>query len=97
MSVYDRTGVQGDFSVILAEFLNFISTVAICRIMWKVDAPNRSDSDDGYWIHILQNVFETWKHSNCPSICPSQNHGKAVINLKSRVQPKSKPSVQENV
>lgn len=31
----DRTGVQGNFSVIGAEFVNFISTVATCRIIRK--------------------------------------------------------------
>lgn len=31
----ERTNVQGDFSVIGAEFVNFISTVATCRILRK--------------------------------------------------------------
>lgn len=31
----DRTNVQGDFSVIGAEFVNFISTLATCRIIRK--------------------------------------------------------------
>lgn len=31
----DKTNVQGDFSVIGAEFINFISTVATCRIIRK--------------------------------------------------------------
>lgn len=79
----DRTGVQGDFSVIGAEFVNFISTVATCRIVrkarqaglldkmtygdlmddlssaWRMaDAPAEPKSDDGYWVHTLQCVFE---------------------------------------
>ena len=31
----DRTSVQGDFSVIGSEFINFIATVAVCRIIRK--------------------------------------------------------------
>ena len=31
----DRTNVQGDFSVIGDEFVNYISTVATCRIIRK--------------------------------------------------------------
>ena len=32
----DRTNVQGDFSVIGSEFINFISTLATCRVIRKV-------------------------------------------------------------
>jgi len=78
----DKTNVQGDFSVIGSEFVNFISTVATCRIIRKAtkagllkqmsygelmddlssawrrtDAPSIAKSNDGYWIHTLQNVF----------------------------------------
>ena len=79
----DRTDVQNDFSVIGSEFINFISTVATCRIIrkasaaglfehmtygelmddlssaWrKTDAPDDPASDDGYWVHTLQLVFD---------------------------------------
>ena len=79
----DKTNVQGDFSVIGAEFINFISTVATCRIVRKAtklgllnnmsyselmddlasawrrtDAPTEARSDDKYWVHTLQTVFE---------------------------------------
>jgi len=79
----DKTNVQGDFSVIGSEFINFISTVATCRIIrkartagllenmsygdlmddlssaWRmVDAPSPPRSDDGYWVHTLNIVFE---------------------------------------
>jgi hypothetical protein len=79
----DRTSVQGDFSVIGSEFVNFISTLATCRIIrkacfagllkkitygelmddlssaWRmVDAPTPPKSDDGYWVHTLNTVFE---------------------------------------
>lgn len=79
----DHTDVQNDFSVIGAEFVNFISTVATCRIIrkaraaglfehmsygelmddlssaWRrVDAPAEPATDDGYWVHTLQIVFD---------------------------------------
>lgn len=79
----DHTGTQGDFSVIGSEFVNFISTVATCRIIrkaeqagllkqmsygdlmddlssaWrKTDAPSDPATDDGYWVHTLNTVFE---------------------------------------
>lgn len=79
----DRTDVQGDFSVIGSEFINFLSTVATCRIVRKArnaglldkmsygdlmddlssawrrtDAPQEPSTDDGYWVHTLQLVFE---------------------------------------
>lgn len=79
----DHTDVQGDFSIIGSEFINFLSTVATCRIIRKAqnaglfekmtygelmddlssawrraDAPQDPATDDGYWIHTLQFVFE---------------------------------------
>jgi hypothetical protein len=79
----NQTNVQGDFSLIGSEFINFISTVATCRIIrkartagllekmsygdmmddlssaWRrVDAPTNPASDDGYWIHTLNTVFD---------------------------------------
>lgn len=82
----DRTDVQGDFSVIGSEFINFISTVATCRIIrkaenaglfenmsyddlmddlmsaWRrIDAPADTATDDGYWVHTLQIVFDELK------------------------------------
>ena len=79
----DFTGTQGDFSVIGSEFVNFISTVATCRIIKKAeqaglldkmsygdlmddlssawreaDAPADPSTDDGYWVHTLNTVFE---------------------------------------
>ena len=79
----DKTNVQGDFSVIGSEFVNFITTVMTCRIIrkatragllnkmsygdlmddlssaWgKADAPQKPKTDDGYWVHTLQMVFE---------------------------------------
>ena len=79
----DHTGEQGDFTVIGSEFVNFISTVATCRIIRKAeqagllkqmsygdlmddlssawrraDAPSEPATDDGYWVHTLNTVFE---------------------------------------
>lgn len=79
----DHTDVQNDFSVIGNEFINFISTVATCRIIKKAreaglfdhmtygglmdnlssawrraDAPLEPATDDGYWVHTFQIVFD---------------------------------------
>jgi hypothetical protein len=79
----NQTNVKGDFSLIGSEFINFISTVATCRIIrkartagllakmtygdmmddlssaWRrVNAPKNPASDDGYWIHTLNTVFD---------------------------------------
>lgn len=79
----DKTNVQGDFSVIGSEFINFIATVATCRMLrkarsanllegmsygdlmedlnssWRMtDAPEPPTSDDRYWVHTLNVVFE---------------------------------------
>ena len=79
----DRTNVQGDFSVIGSEFINFITTLVTCRIIrkariagllkkmtygelmddlstaWrKVDAPAPPISDDSYWVHTFNTVYE---------------------------------------
>ncbi len=79
----DRTNVQGDFSVIGSEFINFIATVITCRLLrraresglmdymsygdlmedlgtaWRrTDAPETAATDDGYWVHTLNTVFE---------------------------------------
>lgn len=79
----DQTRVQGDFTVIGSEFINFIATTITCRILrkarkaevlkeisyrdliddlnsaWRtVDAPSPAKSDDRYWVHTLDMVFE---------------------------------------
>ncbi len=79
----DKTNVQGDFSVIGSEFINFIATVLTCRLLIKArdsgilndlsygdlmedlgtawrrtDAPEEAATDDGYWVHTLNTVFE---------------------------------------
>jgi hypothetical protein len=79
----DKTNVQGDFSLIGSEFINFISTVATCRILRKAraagllsglsygelmddlssawrekDAPEPPSSDDTYWVHTLNCIFD---------------------------------------
>lgn len=79
----DRTGVQGDFSLIGSEFINFVSTVLTCRMLrkareagllekasygdllddlssaWRmVDSPEEPATDDGFWVHTLNYVFD---------------------------------------
>lgn len=79
----DRTDVQGDFSLIGSEFINFVSTVITCRMLrkaretgllekvsygellddlssaWRMaDAPEEPATDDGFWVHTLNYVFD---------------------------------------
>lgn len=113
----DRTGVQSDFSVIGAEYVNFISTVATCQIIrkaqrtgilkhmsygelmddlssaWRrVDSPDRPASDDGYWIHTLQNVFETLEALRLseppPKPEPRKRDRKSKVKDPAKVKPK---------
>lgn len=116
----DRTGVQGDRGI-GAEFVNFISTVATCRIIrkaqragilkhmsygelmddlssaWRrVDAPDSPASDDGYWVHTLQNVFETLEALGLSEPPPKPKPRKRGRKPKAKNPPKSRPSVQED-
>lgn len=79
----DKTDVQGDFSLIGSEFINFVSTVLTCRMLrkareagllekvsygellddlssaWRMaDSPEEPATDDGFWIHTLNYVFD---------------------------------------
>lgn len=79
----DKTNVQGDFSLIGSEFINFVSTVLTCRMLrkareaglldkvsygellddlssaWRMaDSPEVSATDDGFWVHTLNYVFD---------------------------------------
>lgn len=79
----DRTGMQGDFSLLGSEFINFVSTVLTSRMLrkarqagllekmsygqlledlssaWRmVEGPEEASTDDKYWVHTLNYVFE---------------------------------------
>ena len=109
----DTTNVQGDFSVIGSEFINFIATLATCRIIrkariagllkkmtygemmddlssaWRlVDAPSPPKSDDGFWVHTLNSVFEILEALELSVPVPVQEP-------KKRGRPRKNPEVCE--
>jgi len=110
---FDRTNVQGDFSVIGSEFINFISTLVTCRIIrkariagllkkmtygelmddlssaWRmVDAPSPPKSDDRFWVHTLNTVFEILEALELSVPVPSQIP-------KKRGRPRKNPEVSK--
>lgn len=111
----DKTSVQGDFSLIGSEFINFISTIATCRIIrkatkadlltgmtygdlmddlssaWRmVDAPKEPASDDGYWVHTLNTVFEELEALGLSKPVPKPTPKKKGRPRKNSVEPKIK-------
>lgn len=61
----DHTDVQGDFSVIGGEFINFISTVATCRIIRKAqDAGLLEKMSFG---ELMDDLSSAWRKTDAPS------------------------------
>lgn len=60
----DKTNVQGDFSVIGSEFINFISTIVTCRMLCKAKTANlleeRSYGD------LLDDLNSAWRKTDGP-------------------------------
>ena len=111
----DHTDVQGDFSVIGSEFINFISTVATCRIIRKAqnagllekmsygelmddlasawrrtDAPEEAATDDGYWVHTLQLVFDELEALGLSKPAPKKRGRKPKPKDETEQKPKRK-------
>ena len=61
----DRTDVQGDFSVIGGEFINFISTVATCRIIRK--AQNAGLLDKISFGELMDDLSSAWRKTDAPA------------------------------
>ena len=61
----DRTDVQGDFSVIGSEFVNFISTVATCRIVRKAEKAGLLDSMS--FAELMDDLSAAWRRVDAPS------------------------------
>ena len=60
----DRTNVQGDFSVIGAELVNFISTVASCRIIRK--ARQAGLLDHMSYGELMDDLSSAWRRTDAP-------------------------------
>ena len=60
----DRTCVQGDFSVIGSEFINFIATVLTCRMLRKATAAGLLETRS--YGDLLEDLSEVWRDVNAP-------------------------------
>jgi len=65
----DKTNVQGDFSVIGSEFINFISTVATCRIIRK--ARHVGLLKDMSYGDLMDDLSSAWRMVDSPT--PAQS------------------------
>lgn len=61
----DKTNVQGDFSVIGGEFVNFISTVATCRIIRKATKAGLLNSMS--YGDLMDDLSSAWRRVDAPS------------------------------
>ncbi len=68
----DHTGEQGDFAVIGSEFVNFISTVAICRIIRKVE--NAGLLKQMSYGELIDYLSSAWRRADAPAE-PSSDDG----------------------
>lgn len=60
----DRTCVQGDFSVIGLEFINFIATVLTCRMLRKATVAGLLETRS--YGDLLEDLSEVWRDVNAP-------------------------------
>jgi hypothetical protein len=74
----DKTNVQGDFSVIGSEFINFISTVATCRIIRK--ARFAGLLNDMSYGELMDDLSSAWRMVGAP-IPPQSGDGYWVHTL----------------
>jgi len=75
----DKTNVQGDFSVIGSEFINFISTVATCRIIRK--ARSAGLLKDMSYGELMEDLSSAWRMVDAPKL-PRSDDGYWVHTLK---------------
>ena len=68
----DHTGEQGDFAVIGSEFVNFISTVATCRIIRK--AENAGLLKQMSYGELMDDLSSAWRRADAPAE-PSSDDG----------------------
>lgn len=62
--VLDRTNVQGDFSVIGSEFVNFIATVMTSRMLSKATAAGLLETRS--YGDLLDDLSEVWRDADAP-------------------------------
>ena len=58
----DHTDVQGDFSVIGSEFINFLSTTATCRIIRKAERAGLLDSMS--YADLMDDLSSAWRRAD---------------------------------
>jgi hypothetical protein len=71
----DNTRVQGDFSVIGSEFVNFISTVMTCRILDKMKMSGLLK--EMTYGDIMDDLSSAWRYADAP-MPPSSGDGRWV-------------------
>lgn len=76
----DKTNVQGDFSLIGSEFINFISTVATCRMLKQARKTNLLE--DMTYGELMEDLSSAWRMADAPENAAS-NDGKWVHTLPS--------------
>ena len=69
----DHTDVQGDFSVIGGEFINFISTVATCRIIRK--AQDAGLLDKMSFGELMDDLASAWRKTDAPAEAATDDNG----------------------
>lgn len=74
----DHTDCQGDFSVIGSEFINFLSTVATCRIIRKAEKANLLDKMS--YAELMDDLSSAWRLADSP-MEPSTDDGYWVHTL----------------
>ena len=60
----DHTYVQGDFSVIGSEFVNFVATVMTCRMLRKATAAGLLETRS--YGDLLEDLSEVWRDVDAP-------------------------------
>jgi hypothetical protein len=75
---FDKTNVQGDFSLIGSEFINFISTVATCRILRKARAIDLLSGLS--YGELMDDLSSAWRMKDAPEH-PSSDDGYWVHTL----------------
>lgn len=69
----DKTNVQGDFTVIGYELVNFIATLISCRILNK--AGDAGALDDEAFGGLIEDLNEVWRKTDAPSEATMQDDG----------------------
>ena len=64
----DKTRVQGDFSVIGSEFINFIATIATCRIIRKASDAKLLDKIS--YGDLMDDLSSAWRKVDAPTLGP---------------------------